>query len=311
MDIPKKKRRTEEKVDFKKCIICQTDTTEPLVKNVKINHLNAMVTQHSSALWPVPYACAQPYHPGSGSHGQLFHIEFIRAFRRNESDRFCLTAAKIAAIDSALNNSSESDLQVIFRCSKMLHQDILQARSWQFDGTLNSDTSEIIPTKLFTLLQWILSGVATEIQTEMRAEEVNRKAVLHAQQIMYEVKTDRQVKHEPKPNREEKPFRHQREYPLQVGVGILAHQQMRSRSMTDVLHKLGVSVDYTRILRIETQLAQAVPSHSNDNGIYIPPALTKGQFIYFAVDNSDFSEDTPEGKTLVMLQRWPSFRDKQ
>ena len=22
--------------------------------------------------WPVPHACAQPYHPGSGSHGQLF-----------------------------------------------------------------------------------------------------------------------------------------------------------------------------------------------------------------------------------------------
>ena len=50
--------------------------------------------------------------------------------------------------------------------------------------------------------------VATEIQTEKRAEEVNRKAVLLAQQIMYEVKTDRQVKHEPKPNTEEKPFRH-------------------------------------------------------------------------------------------------------
>ena len=26
----------------------------------------------NSAVWPVPYACAQPYHPGSGSHGQLF-----------------------------------------------------------------------------------------------------------------------------------------------------------------------------------------------------------------------------------------------
>ena len=23
-------------------------------------------------VWPVPYACPQPYHPGSGSHGQLF-----------------------------------------------------------------------------------------------------------------------------------------------------------------------------------------------------------------------------------------------
>ena len=37
-----------------------------------LNHLNAMVTQHNSAVWPVPYAYAQPYHPGSGSHGQLF-----------------------------------------------------------------------------------------------------------------------------------------------------------------------------------------------------------------------------------------------
>lgn len=36
-------------------------------------------------------------------------IEFVRAFRRNEADRFCLTVAKIAAIDSAVNNSSDSD----------------------------------------------------------------------------------------------------------------------------------------------------------------------------------------------------------
>lgn len=33
MDIPKKKRRTEEEVDFQKCIICQRETSEPLVQN--------------------------------------------------------------------------------------------------------------------------------------------------------------------------------------------------------------------------------------------------------------------------------------
>ena len=27
---------------------------------------------HQPTAWPVPHACAQPYHPGSGSHGQLF-----------------------------------------------------------------------------------------------------------------------------------------------------------------------------------------------------------------------------------------------
>ena len=26
----------------------------------------------TATVWPVPYACAQPYHPGSGSHGELF-----------------------------------------------------------------------------------------------------------------------------------------------------------------------------------------------------------------------------------------------
>lgn len=85
---------------------------------------------------------------------------------------------------------------------------------------------------------------------------------------MFEVKTDRQVKHIPKYDETEKPFRHQREYPLQVGVGVLTHQQFQSRSLTDLLHKLDVSVDHTLILRIETQLAGT--RHSADRGIYVP-----------------------------------------
>ena len=28
--------------------------------------------KHQPTVWPVPSACAQPYHPGSGNHGQLF-----------------------------------------------------------------------------------------------------------------------------------------------------------------------------------------------------------------------------------------------
>ena len=27
---------------------------------------------HQPTTWPLPHACAQPYHAGSGSHGQLF-----------------------------------------------------------------------------------------------------------------------------------------------------------------------------------------------------------------------------------------------
>ena len=126
---------------------------------------------------------------------------------------------------------------------------------------------------------------------------------------MYHTKTDRQVNYKPKADEDEKTFRHQHEYPLQVGVGLLSHQQMRSRSMIDVLHQLGVSVDYARILSIETQLAMAVLHNSSAHDIYIPPELSKGKFIFFSVDNSDFSEDTSDGKNtqhataMVVFQR--------
>ena len=128
-------------------------------------------------------------------------IEFAHAFRRNESDRFYLTAAKIAAIDSAVENCSDSDLNTIFHCSKIIRQEILKAKNWQFDGKLDADKK-----KLLTLLQWIISGVATELHTEKRVDDVNKKATLLSQKIMFEVKIDRQVKHAPKSDETEKPF---------------------------------------------------------------------------------------------------------
>ena len=70
-----------------------------------------------------------------------------------------------------------------------------------------------------------------------------------------------------------------------------------------------MSVNYVRILRIEIQLAQAVLSNFAEQNIFIPPKLCKGQFIFFSVDNSDFSEDTPGRKntlhaTAMVVFQW-------
>ena len=153
--------------------------------------------------------------------------------------------------------------------------------------------------------------MVSELKTEQRAEDVNRKSVLLAQQIMYQTKTDRKVRYMPQSDEEGKTFRHQREDPSQVGVGLLAHQQMRSKSVIDVLHELGVSVNYMRILRIETQLAQAVLSNSSEQNIFIPPKLCKGQLIFFSVDNSDFSEDTPDEKNTLHATAMVVFQRKR
>lgn len=58
-----------------------------------------------------------------------------------------------------------------------------------------------------------------------------------------------------------------------------------------------MSVDYNRILRVETQIEKAVLQHiASSNGIYLPPGIVIGRFIFFAIDNTDFKEDTPDGK---------------
>lgn len=151
-------------------------------------------------------------------------VDFIRAYQRNKPDRFCLSAAKVAAVESALQKpSADSKLKVICECAKIVRKEINEANLWQFNGSLDQDARDIVPIKLFTLLRWILSGVASDLHTDQRTEEVNSKAMLLAQQIMYHTKTDRQVNYKPKTDEDEKTFRHQREYPRQVGVGLLCH----------------------------------------------------------------------------------------
>ena len=73
---------------------------------------------------------------------------------------------------------------------------------------------------------------------------------------------------------------------------------------------MGIGERYSRVLRLEAQLANAVAKRLNDfNGLYIPPFVVKNKSVYFAIDNVDFLEDTPTGKdtlhgtAIVMYQK--------
>ena len=49
--------------------------SKPKKARLRVNKTK-ICTYHTtnSGVWPVPYACAQSYYPGSGSHGQLFRL---------------------------------------------------------------------------------------------------------------------------------------------------------------------------------------------------------------------------------------------
>lgn len=99
--------------------------------------------------------------------------------------------------------------------------------------------------------------------------------------------------------------RHTRQLPLQVAVGLTMHTSTRSKFIIEMLHRIGVSIDYSKVLRLETEIAAEVISRTKESGgVYIPSDLVKGRFVYCAADNVDFQEDTHMGKERCTVQSW-------
>ena len=75
------------------------------------------------------------------------------------------------------------------------------------------------------------------------------------------------------------------------------HQTTRSEKLLQLLHWFGLSVDHTRILKIGTQIAmEEIRKIEMNGGAYLPPDISLGRFVFFAVDNVNFLEDTRDGK---------------
>lgn len=105
--------------------------------------------------------------------------------------------------------------------------------------------------------------------------------------------TERQVK-------TSQSLRATREMPQQLAIGLAIHQAIRSKEVVNFLHGFGLSVEYNRILRVETQVEKSVIQRMERNdGIFIPPDVVSGRWVFFAVDNVDFAEDTPDGKRTL------------
>ena len=66
------------------------------------------------------------------------------------------------------------------------------------------------------------------------------------------------------------------ETPLYVGTSTYIHQKTRCRKLIDILSYLNISVDYDKLLNIDSQLADSVLTEINNNdGVYIPKSISK------------------------------------
>ena len=47
------------------------------------------------------------------------------------------------------------------------------------------------------------------------------------------------------------------------------------------------------------------------DGVNMPPNFVKGRYIFFAADNSDFAEDTPDGKSTLHATALAIYQRKE
>ena len=114
---------------------------------------------------------------------------------------------------------------------------------------------------------------------------------------MYAFKTRRQVQHKPKQAMD--PFRTQRvrENPQVLGLALSVHHDTRNKKLVHLLNAQNYCVSYGRSLLLETSIANAVVENTREfNGLYVPPFIKTNIFVFFAIDNTDFAEDTADGK---------------
>ncbi|KAK1906588.1 Photoreceptor cilium actin regulator [Dissostichus eleginoides] len=147
------------------------------------------------------------------------------------------------------------------------------------------------------MIHWIMVGPAEKLETEKRTRVVDRATLTVSQNIMYGFKSSAQVKY--KPSTESASFRspHARENPQVLGLALTIHHDIRNKKLMNLLNAHGYSVSHGRALLMETALANTIVENTRAHqGLYVPPFLRKGTFVFFAADNTDFVEDTRDGK---------------
>lgn len=83
----------------------------------------------------------------------LPEAQFVRPPARNDSEIICSVSQQEKAIDDLRNK--RDDFTTIFEAAKIIREDVLKCRQWQFKGNFDGF---VLPRTLSSLLRWIIGG---------------------------------------------------------------------------------------------------------------------------------------------------------
>ena len=187
--------------------------------------------------------------------------------------------------------------------ANILREEMMQYRNWSFNGTFGDFENR-------SLLQFFLSnllfgGHILKVSGR-RNDEVDKTVDVACQFLIQNMRTDRQVKHQPK---KYDGFQQTAQTPLFLGLPLTIHSRVRDKNLVGNLSQVYIGSDYQKILDLEKRVEQGVLQRMKETGGFcLPDFAKKGVNIWFAIDNIDPLEDTPTGQntfhgTVIVINR--------
>ena len=224
-------------------------------------------------------------------------VEFHKPKRVNESERISVKRCRDSAIhlSESLNKTTACEMKTLYDAALILRKAINKSERWIFAGSLDTLSNKHCPEELHCFFRWIIQGPNNTLSDEEKCNEVRKRAMHLAQSTISMCLTERQLK-----NRKSQAINTTREMPQQLAVSLAIHRAIRSKEIVNLLHGFGMAVEYNRLLRVESQIEKTVLQRmEKEGGMYLPPDIVKGRHVFFAIDNVDFAEDTPDGKRTL------------
>lgn len=106
--------------------------------------------------------------------------------------------------------------------------------------------------------------------------------------------------------------------PKHVGLGLMVHQQTRSKKIVETLHQCGHSVSYKDVLCVRNTIAQEeILKYTRNEYTFFPTQLVPQRLIQFAADNINILEETLDksptfhATQMVAFQQGPANMNSQ
>ena len=220
-----------------------------------------------------------------------------------------------ACVENLVKPENTLDItQQICKVAEVIREDtidFIESREERNSVSVISNESDVNKT-LFSLIKWIIIGNHEECATSKRTDIAKQCVLTICQNIMYNIKSTKQVKYTPKSDDSGFKLKRKYENPQVTGHSLSIHFDTRSKILIDIAKSEGSGIPYHRVIQIETAIANAVIENCKTfNGVYVPPFLQRGVFVFFSTDNINFAEDTMDGKeitnaTVIAVYQVPS-----